>query len=154
MTPAKPQCEELSMTIVVTLMLLATSMFAPQAASADPLPPARTQGQVEYIAGGVGKDESDAMKQANADYPLLIEFASTSRGQADGNGKGEFIAGADVAIRDASGDEILHTQVNGPLLLVRVPPGQYSVDANWQGVHKESRVDVTAAGHKHVVIAW
>jgi len=85
---------------------------------------------------------------------LLIEFASTRRGQADGNGRGEFVAGADVAIRNAGGDEILHTQVDGPLLLVRVPPGQYSVDANWQGVHKQSRVDVTAAGHKHIVMAW
>jgi hypothetical protein len=154
MTPAKPQRDELSMTILVTLVLLAMSLFAPPAASADPLPPARTQGQVQYIAGGIGKDESDAMKQANADYPLLIEFASTRRAQADGSGKGEFVSGADVAIRNAGGDEILHTQVDGPLLLVRVPPGEYSVDANWQGMHKQSRVNVTAAGHKHVVMAW
>jgi hypothetical protein len=154
MTPAKPQREELSMAIVVTLVLLATSIFAPHAASADPLPAAHAQGQVEYIAGGIGKDESDAMKQANADYPLLIELASTRRGEADGNGKGEFVAGADVAIRNASGDEILRAQIEGPLLLVRVPPGQYSIDANWQGVHKQSRVDVTAAGHKHIVMAW
>jgi hypothetical protein len=154
MNPAHQLRDELSMTIVVTLILLGTSLLVPEAASADPLPPAQHQGEVEYIAGGVGKDESDAMKQANADYPLLIEFASARRGQADGNAKGEFVAGADVAIRDASGNEILHTQVDGPLLLVRVAPGQYSIDANWQGVHKQDRVDVTAAGHKHVVMAW
>src|SRR5882672_622998 len=33
-------------------------------AYADQLPPLQTQGNVQYMIGGIGKDEADAMKQA------------------------------------------------------------------------------------------
>lgn len=146
--------DELFATVMMTFVLLGASSFAPQRAMADTMPESRTQGTIQYVSGGIGKDESDAMKQAGADYPLLLEFASTAKGAQDGNGKGEFVADVDVAIRDASGKEVLHTQVDGPLLLVRVPPGRYALTAEWHGVRKQGTADIGPGSHKHVVMAW
>lgn len=146
--------DELAATVVMTLLLMATSVFMSDPAMADSLPQAQSQGAVQFISGGVGKDESDAMKSASADYPLMLEFASVGAAAADGNDKGEFVADVNVDIRDGSGTEVLHTRVDGPLLLVRVPPGHYSVNAEWRGVRKQMVADVVSGAHKRVVMAW
>jgi hypothetical protein len=153
-TAAKHFREELTATVIMTAVLLAASTFAPARAMADTIPEVQRQGSVQFVAGGIGKDESVAMKQAGADYPLLLEFASVSKGVEDGNGKGEFVADVDVGIRDASGHEVLHTQVYGPLLLVRLPPGHYAVTAQWRGVSKHGDAEVVSGSHRHIVMAW
>ena len=59
------------------LGLLVIGGFA-VAAHADEgtLPPEHTQGTVTYVTGGIGKDESDAMKRAASRYSLVIDMSS------------------------------------------------------------------------------
>lgn len=51
-------------------MALGTLAFAGVLSTAQAaLPPVQQQGSVQYVSGGIGLDESEAMKAAAKDYP-------------------------------------------------------------------------------------
>ena len=68
---------ELVAIVLLTLLLLVMAMISPPVASAADQPKLQNNGAVEYLSGGVGKEEADALKQQSADYALTLEFASS-----------------------------------------------------------------------------
>ena len=62
-----------------------------------------------------------------------------------------FVANADVNIQDSSGREVLKIRTEGPLLLVKLPSGRYTVDAQWNGVRKRHSVAVSDEKRQHVM---
>jgi hypothetical protein len=144
---------ELLAIIVLTLLLLAMAMLsAPVASAADEARP-QSNGAVQYLSGGVGKEEADALKQQSADYALTLEFASSRSDEGD-TSAGAYVADVRVDIRDAQGRPMLNTTSTGPLLLVRLPPGDYTVVADWNGVRKQHSVDIPEGARRHVVFMW
>ncbi len=108
------------------LSLLAIGMLqAIPALAADPsaLPPAQTQNGITYVTGGIGETESNAMKAAAGHYDLMLTFAERS---------GAYLADVKVNIADRSGDSVLDL-VSGPILLVDLPAGRYTVRADVEG---------------------
>ena len=83
-------------------------------AQSDGLPAARQQGDVTFVSGGVGLDESTAFQRSEPSWPLALRF--TGKG-------GEFLADVHVRIVDGKGTEVLKTDARGPYMLVKVPPG-------------------------------
>src|ERR1700716_1468140 len=75
------------------------------------LPPERSQGSVTYMSGGIGKDESDAMKQAASRYSLSTEMSSPAAPRA------EYVSDVKIDIRDQRGTTVLSTTSDGPILL-------------------------------------
>jgi|KBSSwiStaDraftv2_1062776.scaffolds.fasta_scaffold23837_2 hypothetical protein len=144
---------ELIATILLTLLLLAMAMLSPPVASAADEARLQSNGAVEYRSGGIGKEEADALKQQSADYALTLEFA-TSRSAEGDTSPGAYIADVRVDIRDAQGRPIVDTTSTGPLLLVRLPPGDYTVVADWNGVRKQHSVDLPEGARRHVVFMW
>jgi len=144
---------ELIATLVLTLLLLAMAMLSPPIASAADEARVQTNGAVEYLSGGVGKEEADALKQQSADYALTLEFASSRSAEGD-TSPGAYIADVQVDIRDARGRPMLNTTSTGPLLLVRLPAGDYTVVADWNGVRKQHTVDLPEGARRHVVFMW
>jgi hypothetical protein len=126
-------------------MLFATSL----AAQTYFAPPERTQGSVSYVTGGIGSDEAQAMRAAAADYPLTLELAAAAGGPRD-----EYISGAEVAIRDSRGASVLDARTDGPFLLVRLPAGSYTVDVDWNGIHKTKSVEVGPERREHVMLEF
>ena len=104
----------------------------------------QTQGSVTYISGGVSSDEAEAMKAAARSYPLTVELAVA------GPQRDPYIADARVEIRDQQGNAVLDTKTEGPFLLVRLPPGKYKLDVQWNGAQKAATVQVTADRHQHI----
>ena len=144
---------ELAAIVVLTMLLLAMAMFAPPVASAASAPQVQSNGGVDYVSGGIGKDEADALRRQSVDYPLTLEFASSQGRTASGDAA--YVADVDVSITDAGGRQVLATRSGGPLLLVRLPPGEYTVVAEWNGVRKEHPVDIPqGGGRRHVVLMW
>ena len=41
----------------------------------------QTQNGIDYVAGGIGKEESEAMKVAAHDYDLMLTFATDDGGK-------------------------------------------------------------------------
>ena len=132
--------------VAVAAVLLAL----PLAYAADPLPPMQSQGDVQFVTGGIGQDEVDAMKQAEAQFPLTLEFATSAEKPAP-DASAPFVSDAAVDIRDAQGRGVLSTRSDGPLLLVRLPSGSYTIEAQWNGVRKQRTVALANDRRQHVM---
>jgi len=119
------------------------------AAAGDPLPPEHTQGAVVYRSGGIGADESAAMKAAAGHYPLEVLFAERNE-----TGTAAYEAGARISIRDDKGKEVLSTVSAGPFLLARLPAGRYTLTAWRNGDARTRTVTIGPQRHERVVFEW
>ncbi|WP_321958373.1 carboxypeptidase-like regulatory domain-containing protein [Burkholderia cenocepacia] len=114
-------------------------------AQSDGLPAARQQGDVTFVSGGVGQDESTAFQRSESQWPLALRF--TGKG-------GEFLADVHVRIVDGKGAEVLKTDARGPYMLVKVPPGRYTVHASYQGSDESRAVTVGSKGGAKAAFQW
>jgi hypothetical protein len=113
----------------------------------------KTENDVTYVCGGVGKEEASYMKQQAKKHDMLLTFAAKD---------GEFLADVNVAIKDAKGNTVLETTCDGPMMLVDVPKGgKYHVHAVANGHPIDRTVTVSKApGQKKaqkvaaVVLTW
>lgn len=135
---------------LLSAMLLGLSMttLTAQADDSD-LPPTQTQGDVVYLSGGIGKDETAAIKAATSRYPLSLLFATTGSG-----GRDAFLASVPVKITDAGGKVVLDTVTDGPYLLVNLAPGKYQVSANLDGVERKTSVTLKAGVPQQRSLTW
>ena len=113
------------------------------------LPQEHAQGNISYLSGGIGSDEAEMMRQEGAKYPLTLELATAAGGPRDA-----YISDARVDIRDANGNSILSTTTQGPIMLVRLPSGNYTVDVDWHGTQKRKTVAVASDHHQHVMLEF
>lgn len=112
------------------------------------LPPVQQQGSVQYVSGGIGLDESEAMKAAAKDYPLALTFA------AQRNGKADYVANVAVTISDAQGKSVLQATAEGPYMLVKLPAGNYKISATYNGQAQQRDVSVQNTGTARAVFEW
>jgi len=99
------------------------------------------QNGIAYATGGVGQDESAAMRGMAKDYSLRVLAAAKS---------GEYVADVKVAISDAQGKQVLALDTQGPYLLARLPPGRYRVDAAYGQARQTRQVQVPSSGQADV----
>ena len=104
----------------------AAPWVAAQAQTAG-MPEMKSQDAGRYVCGGVGSDESVAMRAAMKDHPLALLFARSS---------GAYLADVDVMVKDAKGGTALAMRASGPVCLVDLPAGRYTVEAASEGVTK------------------
>ncbi|MFP6558066.1 carboxypeptidase regulatory-like domain-containing protein [Paraburkholderia sp. B3] len=109
------------------------------------MPQIQQQGDVSFVSGGVGQDESKALQHAEHRWPLALRFTGPG---------GEFLADVRVQIADAHGANLLDTTSRGPYMLVKLPPGRYTVHARHAGVDKTSAVTVGANGGARAAFNW
>ena len=102
------------------------------------LPPVQHQGSVQYVSGGIGLDESEALKAAAKDYPLALTFATGRR-------KADYVADVTVA-HDGQGKPVLRATSEGPYMLVKLPAGDYKVSATYSQT-QERRSPSRAPAH-------
>ena len=121
---------------------------AAHAQSDSALPPVQKSGAVEYLSGGIGLDESTAIKSASRHWPLSLVFSVQAPGKA------EFASDVKLEIRDAKGAQVLATTASGPFLLAKLPPGSYSLRASLAGKTLERKVQIKAGGSARVELVW
>ncbi len=110
------------------------------------LPPLQTFGSVSYVTGGIGLDESDAIKAAEKDFTLSLVFAQTKRG--------EYLSDVKVSIKDKAGKSVLEAVSDGPMLLARLPAGAYTVSAEYDGKTLTRTVRVEGKGVTRAGFVW
>lgn len=128
-------------------LVLAASGQLAFAASAN-LPPVQHQGNITYLSGGVGSDESTAIKDAMHQYPLTLEFAGKTQ---SGN---DYLADIPVQVSDMHGTTLLKTVAHGPFLLASLPSGRYSVTATYNGKTEHRTVTVASSTQVREVFLW
>jgi hypothetical protein len=91
---------------------------------------------VEYMTGGVGIGERQAMEEMAKGYNLKMVFAKV---------EGNYLADIPVAIMKPTGEKVLETVTNGPWLFAKLPPGQYTVKATYKGQERTRTMELGRA---------
>jgi len=112
------------------------------------LPPTQRVGQVTYLSGGVGSDQSRAIKDVMGNYPLVLMFVARTE---NGN---EYLADVPVTITDMSGQMVLDTKSDGPFMLASLPNGRYTVTASYRGKTEQRTVNISAPKHARQMFIW
>jgi hypothetical protein len=102
------------------------------AVAAALLPKVQNTNGIAYMNGGSSTEGVDYLKTRSSEFPLQIVFS--------GRG-GEYGVAEKVTIR--SGDrELLTVPDAGPIMMFKLPPGHYSVEATFKGVAEKRSVSV------------
>jgi hypothetical protein len=109
------------------------------------MPPTQQQGDVSFVTGGVGRDESTALRQARRQWPLSLQFTGPGA---------SYVADVQVQIAKAGGKTVLETASHGPYMLVRLPQGRYTVNATYSGVTRKQTVNVRGNGSARATFAF
>lgn len=100
------------------------------------VPPMRSEGAVRYACGGIGVDESTAMRAAMKSHPLSLLFARND---------GAYLADVTVTLTGGPGGAPVQLRAGGPVCLLNLPAGNYTVEAVTDGMSKRQTVTVGGA---------
>jgi hypothetical protein len=118
----------------------AAAAFAAQAQQPSDLPAMKGEGALRYVCGGIGSDESRAMRAAMKEHPLSLLFA-----RADG----AYMADVAVTVQGADdGAAVLALRANGPVCLIDLPAGRYTIDASVGGTAAKRQTVTVGGGPK------
>jgi len=122
---------------------LPPAAYAAMVAKSAP-PPMLAHG--EHLCGGVGQDEVMAMREQRHHYNLRLTFAQARTG--------DYLADVTVAV-DAANRKQTEPKVLledcGPLMYLRLAPGDYKVAATHHGQTQNRRFHVGRTGADHVI---
>ena len=127
--------------------LLGIALAAPAALAQSP-PDALGASGVDYLNGGIGTEQADRMRQMSAEFPVRMTFAKRNQGMD------EFVADVHLRVTDARGRTLVDLPDQGPIFLLQVPPGRYTVEAERQGDVKTRHLDVAENGHDRLGFEW
>lgn len=130
------------------VLLMFAGAFPATAQTNSHLPAVQKVGAVEYLTGGIGLDESTAIKRAQHSWPLALMFANAENGHAT------YAADVATTIRKRSGQIVFQARSAGPFLLVRLEAGKYFVEANNAGVSATRTFEVRDSISTNVNIIW
>lgn len=123
-----------------------STAFSVQMAFADvALPATHHSGDITYLSGGIGSDQSSALKSLMHRYPLTLEFVGRH---------GDYLADVPVRIADMHGNTVLDAQSDGPFMLLRLPDGRYEVTASYDGSTVRRNVNIDSGTHAHDLFVW
>lgn len=105
-----------------------------------------TDNGIDYVMGGIGIDEAQALDMMAKDYPLRLLF---SQGQC-----GHAIADITVDIYDAKQNVVFHLDHAEPQLLINLDKGRYRVVADNNGLKQGHRFSLSGNNHQKVVLNW
>ncbi|MGE5088780.1 MAG: carboxypeptidase regulatory-like domain-containing protein [Candidatus Levyibacteriota bacterium] len=133
----------LGMAIAMAVMVATAGV-----AQAMPLPKPVRQGDATWVTGGIGQTEADAIRRMAPQWPLAMTFAERRQG------RNEFVAGVKLRVTGKDGRTVVDVHDGGPLLLLKLPEGRYTVTAEYDGQVRTQRVDVAAGRHDSVDFLW
>ena len=105
----------------------------------------RAPSGVSYVSGGAGTEAVDRLKAMERDFNLKLVFATPS---------GEYLSDVRVVTTDARGAPLLDAYSEGPLLLAKLPPGTYRVNADFEGQPKDRTVTVNTGRLATLGFTW
>ena len=111
------------------------------------LPQQRELDGIPFITGGSTPQEAEAVKRAAQEWPLEIVFE-----EKDGRAERP-LERMPVTITDASGKVVFDGVSEGPILLARLPRGNYTVTTRWDA-WTFSRPVAIGEERERVVFDW
>lgn len=109
------------------------------------MPQIQHQGDIAYVSGGVGSDESAALKQAEHEWPLAMRFTGPGA---------DYLADVHVRIVGPHDQDVLKADARGPYMLVKLPPGRYTVHAQYKDQDQTRQVQVSKSPGARADFHW
>jgi hypothetical protein len=108
------------------------------------------QDQMGYLNGGIGKEQADLLRDMSPQFPVRMTFSRHNAAE----GTDEFVADVRLRVVDSAGRTVLDLPSQGPIFLLRLPAGSYSVEAAHDGEVKSRRFDIVAGRHQELGFSW
>jgi hypothetical protein len=117
-------------------LLYTLSAAVPAYAQDAAITPQTGAGGIEYVTGGIGDGQQQALKAMQSAYNLRLTFARK-------NG-GNYLA--DVKVTVTGKGVNLDAMAQGPMLYAKLPAGTYEVTAEYGGQRQTQKVTLGAQG--------
>lgn len=108
------------------------------------LPNIQQQGSFYYITGGIGAEETQAMKSERDSYNLQIMNADKS---------GHFTANQHIRIIDKYGNVLINAD-SDPLFYTNLPAGKYTVEASRADETKMNNITISGRETAAIRFVW
>ncbi|QWE08286.1 carboxypeptidase-like regulatory domain-containing protein [Polynucleobacter ibericus] len=129
--------------IIISTQLLLIGSFA-----LAQIPDTNYSQGVSYITGGIGESETVAILAEAKQWPLLLEMSQIE------NGRGIWISGASIKVTNAKKEVIFEALADGPYMLINLVPGDYVIDATYQGVTQKKALSIKADAPQKISLFW
>ena len=110
----------------------------------DQLPDSQKQSEINFITGGIGKEDTEAMEAVKGDYNLRVTSADST---------GHFSGEPHIVITDMQHNELLSAAA-GPLFYADMPSGRYIVEGSNKGETKSQNVVISGRKVVPVRFTW
>jgi hypothetical protein len=80
-------------------------------------------GGTDYLNGGAGDEERAGMTARQREFPFKVVMSAAG---------GEFVVADKLSVSTPQG-ELLAIRDAGPIVMIRLQPGQYTLEATWKG---------------------
>jgi len=100
-------------------------------------------GGIDYLSGGAGEESRSAMAAHARELPFKLVLSSAS---------GEYVVAEELVVRSPQA-EALTVRDAGPIVMMRLPPGNYTLEATVQGRTERRNVRV-GSGAQTVDWRW
>ncbi|WP_147297861.1 carboxypeptidase regulatory-like domain-containing protein [Trinickia dinghuensis] len=130
--------------VAVLIASYTLSCALARAQEAEPIAPV-TENGVTYVTGGVGEDESSAIRAMSSKFNLRMLFAGKD---------GIYLSDVDVVVTGSSGAHVLTVRTSGPMLYARLAPGRYHISATGEQGKLERWATVPQHGGTNVNFYW
>lgn len=125
---------------IICILILACCLISLNGFAEEVKIKPQTQGNVEFVTGGVGEHEQMVMRSMRSNYNLQLVLAV--------KGTGEYVSDVKVKLMDTGGKTVLDTVTKGPDLFAKLTPGHYNLVADRDGHIIKEAIMVP---HKHGV---
>ena len=92
---------------------------------------------IAYITGGVGEDEFLSIKDESRLWPIMLELSKVGKA-----GWGVWISSVFIKVSNVNKQEIFNAVSDGPLMLINLEPGEYVINATFEGISQHRKIAV------------
>lgn len=125
---------------------LAIALSSPNFSFADELAVQQDAHGTDYVTGGIGSEEVDAMEVFKKQFNLYFLF---SEGKV-----GRVIDDINISITDSKNQTVFALEHAAPRLLLNLPSGKYQATASYLGSEQRYRFTHDAKKHQRIILNW
>jgi len=130
--------------LLLSLCVGASNLYAASDAASELIQ--QSPSGINYVTGGVGKEQRNQFKELRNEFNLQLTFSEKK--------SGTFLADIDVTIEDKSGNEVLNLSDVGPLFLVQLAPGNYQIKATSDNRTQTKKIYLTKKVIRDLYFYW
>lgn len=125
---------------------LVMTLFSSSICLADDIAIQQDAHGVDYVTGGIGSEEVEAMETFKKQFNLYFLF---SEGKV-----GRVIDDVSLTITDSKSQPVFTIEHAAPRLLLNLPSGKYQAEASYMGSTQRYRFVHDAKKHQRVILNW